>query len=63
MTTPPTPAPTGRRKIPFWLLCALVMFVFMLLVAAGVTFVASVWVWLAAGLIALCLHSWFNFWV
>ena len=61
MTNPPSNAPTrARRPIPLFLVCALAMFALMLLVASGTAFVTTVYVWLAAGLIALCLHWWFN---
>jgi hypothetical protein len=50
----------NRRAIPVWLVIAVVLFVFMLIVAAGVSFVTNWVVWLAAGLIAVCLHLWFN---
>lgn len=64
MTVQPTPpvvvVQRNRRAIPVWLVIAVVLFVFMLIVAAGVSFVTNWVVWLAAGLIAVCLHLWFN---
>lgn len=58
--TPPVVVSRTRRSIPVWLVIAIVMFVFMLIVATGTAFVTSWAVWLAAGLISLCLHLWLN---
>jgi fatty acid desaturase len=57
--TNPSPAPTRRRRLPLWLILAIVCFALLIIVASGTAFITSWAVWLAAGLIAICLHLWF----
>ena len=55
-----TNPPRQRRAIPLFILFAIVLFVFALIVASGTAFLTSWAVWLCGGLISLCLHWWFN---
>jgi hypothetical protein len=60
-TNPPAPSQKTRRAFPVWLAIAVVMFVFMILVAGHVVGIITNWaVWLGAAGIALSFHFWFN---